>query len=163
MPSMDRMRYTGIMAWIDAQMEQAERATKNDEVVSIHLDSTIVETLLRGVTESVAVRDAVVLSTFQHHGPPGCGLLVDLLSLLSHDSPALEYVDDRNALLVTIVFSAFMGGRYGTAQNYGRRVSDNTFVDMLMAVLDNGHTPGEVLEGMNLDEMLSKALEEVDA
>lgn len=162
MPSMDRMRYTGITAWIDAQMEKVHES-RDDEIIAIGLDNTIAETLLRGVTESVAVRDAVVLSTFQNHGPTGCGLLVDLLSMLSHEPRALEYIEDRDALLVAIVFSAFMGGRYGTAQSYGRRISDNTFVDMLMAVLDNGHTPGEVLEGMDLAEMIRDALEKVDA
>lgn len=162
MPSMDRMRYTGIKAWIDAQMEIVDRSIRNDEIVAIQLDNTIAETLLRGITESVAVRDAVVLSTFQDHGSTGCGLLVDLLSMLSHEPRALEYVEDRDALLIAIVFSAFMGGRYGTAQSYGRRISDSPFVEMLMAVLDNGHTPGEVLEGLDLSEMLRDALERVD-
>lgn len=163
MPSMDRMRFDGIMAWIDIQMEKAEAAMRDDRVAEVHLDDTIVETLIRGVTESASVRNAVVLTTFQRHGMPGCGLLVDLYSALSNEPRAMRFTDDRNAVLVTIVFCAFMGGRPGTAHNYARHVTDSKFVEVLDALLESGHTAGEVLEGMNLDEMLQSALEGVDA
>lgn len=163
MPSMDRMRFDGIMSWIDAQMEKAEADSLTGDVTQVNLDDTIAETLVRGVAESVSVRDAVVLTTFQRHGMPGCGFLVDLYSVLSHEPRAMRFTDDRNEVLVAIVFCAFMGGRLGTAQNYARHVTGSKFVEMLDKILESGHTPGEMLEDLDLDEMLKFALEGVDA